>query len=40
MKLLESFNELIPEDMQDFVNIDNLYEEILDLLVGEPIEKG
>lgn len=37
--LLEQFNELIPDDMQDFINIDNLYDEVLDLIVGEPIEK-
>lgn len=37
--IFEQFNSIIPEDMQDFVSIDNLYEEVLDLLVGEPIEK-
>ena len=39
-QIIEGFNSLIPEDMQDFLNISALFDEIIDLLVGEPIDKS
>ena len=39
-QILEPIDENIPEDMQDFLSARGLYEELMDLLVGEPIDKS
>lgn len=37
--IIDGFNSVIPEDVQDFVSVQGLFDEIVDLFVGEPIEK-
>ena len=39
-QVLDPIDEVIPEDMHDFLSAHALYDELVDLLIGEPIEKS
>ena len=39
-QIIEGFNSLVPEEMQDFLNIAGVFDEVVDLLVGGPIDNS
>ena len=39
-QILDGMNNVIPDDMQEFMDINALYDDTVDLIVGSTIEKG
>ena len=39
-QVIESLDGLIPEDLLDFISVAAIFEELVDLFVGEPIQKS
>ena len=40
LQVLDPIDEFIPEDMHDFISARALFDEVVDLVVGEPIDKS
>lgn len=40
VQVIETVGDAIPKEMQEFLNVENILEKLIDRLIGTPIDRG